>query len=292
MSSVRPVKATYHARPTLEGAGVHLRRVFGYDQVPQFDPFLMLDDFRSDEPEHFRKGFPWHPHRGIETVTYLLRGDVEHSDSMGNSGVIGSGCAQWMTAGCGIIHQEMPLGDEQGRIEGFQLWVNLPAADKMMEPRYQGVSEEEIPLVVSEQGVAIRVIAGEVDGIRGPVHGIVTDPEYLDVTVAPDSSWTHPTDPEHTVFAYVIAGSGCFSENQDANACLSDASVGLFGAGDTVAVTTGAQPVRFLLVSGMPLGEPVAWGGPIVMNTEAELRAAFDELDRGTFIAEGADKRD
>ena len=286
MPTPRSVKAIYHARPTREGAGVHLRRVFGYEQVPQFDPFLMLDDFRSDEPEHFMKGFPWHPHRGIETVTYLLRGDVEHSDSMGNSGVIGSGCAQWMTAGGGIIHQEMPLGDGEGHIEGFQLWVNLPASDKLMAPRYQGVSADEIPLVVTPEGVAVRVIAGSIGDVSGPVCDIVTEPEYLDVTGPPNTRFEHPTTPGHTAFAYVIAGSGCFADRLDADACVSDGSVALFEDGDAVAVTTAAQPVRFLLCSGRPLHEPVAWGGPIVMNTSDELEAAFDELERGTFVAE------
>ena len=285
---LRPVKAVYPAQPTLEGAGVHLKRAFGSHQVPQFDPFLMLDDFRSDEPEHFRKGFPWHPHRGIETVTYLLRGDVEHADSLGNSGVIGSGCAQWMTAGSGIIHQEMPLGDELGVIEGFQLWVNLPAAVKMMEPRYQGVSADEIPLVLAPGGAAIRVIAGAVDGVWGPVTDIVTDPEYLDVTVPPESRFEHPIPSDHNAFAYVFAGSGCFSGDSDADACVSDGSVALFGDGDSIAVTTGAQPVRFLLCSGLPLREPVAWGGPIVMNTQEELRQAFHELDSGTFVPNDA----
>jgi redox-sensitive bicupin YhaK (pirin superfamily) len=284
MGSVRGVVSTYIARPTREGAGVHLKRVFGPQQVPLFDPFLMMDDFRSDEPEHFRKGFPWHPHRGIETVTYLLRGDVEHSDSMGNSGIIGAGCAQWMTAGGGIIHQEMPLGDDTGVIEGFQLWVNLPASDKLMEPRYQGVSADEIPLVVTPEGIAVRIIAGTVDGISGPVQGIVTDPEYLDVTVPPNSRFEHPTVPGYTAFAYVIAGSGCFAENPSADACASDGSAVLFDDGDSVVVTTLEQPVRFLLCTAKPLHEPVAWGGPIVMNSQDELDRAFAELDEGTFI--------
>ncbi len=277
MSTVRRVAGVFESRPTREGAGVHLRRVFGYDQVPLFDPFLMMDDFRSDEPEHFRKGFPWHPHRGIETVTYLLRGDVEHADSMGNAGVIGSGCAQWMTAGCGIVHQEMPLGDETGVIEGFQLWVNLPAADKMMPPRYQGVSDDQIPLLAVRGGTLIRVIAGEVDGVRGPVEGIVTDPEYLDVTVPVGASFAHTTEPGHTVFAYVIAGRACFAEDPVSapeTECAADGTAVLFGDGDQVIVrAVGDAPVRFLLVSGRPLGEPVAWGGPIVMNTQAELRS-------------------
>jgi redox-sensitive bicupin YhaK (pirin superfamily) len=281
------VAQTFSARPTREGAGVHLRRVFGFDQVPLFDPFLMMDDFRSDEPEHFRKGFPWHPHRGIETVTYLLRGDVEHADSMGNAGTIGSGCAQWMTAGCGIVHQEMPLGDADGVIEGFQLWVNLPAADKMMQPRYQGVSESEIPLIAGEGGALVRVIAGEVDGVVGPVVGIVTDPEYLDITLPEGARFEHATTPGHTVFAYVIAGSVCFAESPSASDgadCVSDGTAVLFGDGQRVfAHETMGSPARFLLVSGRPLGEPVAWAGPIVMNTQEELRAAFEELDAGTF---------
>ena len=291
MGSVRNVVSTLQARPTREGAGVHLRRAFGAQQVPQFDPFLMLDDFRSDEPEHFRKGFPWHPHRGIETVTYLLRGDVEHADSIGNSGVIGSGCAQWMTAGQGIIHQEMPLGDGHGVVEGFQLWVNLPAADKMMKPRYQGVTDDEIPLLLTDDGVVIRVIAGTVDGVTGPVCGIVTDPEYLDVTLPPNTRFEHPTVIGHTVFAYVIAGSAEFAEGVDTEARVSDAQVVLFGDGDSIVTRTAEQPARFLLCSARPLHEPVAWGGPIVMNTQAELEAAFAELERGTFIREGADKR-
>jgi redox-sensitive bicupin YhaK (pirin superfamily) len=288
MSTTRSVKAIYRARPTREGAGVHLRRVFGYEQIPEFDPFLMLDDFRSDEPEHFLKGFPWHPHRGIETVTYLLRGEVEHADSMGNSGVIGSRCAQWMTAGGGIIHQEMPLGDGEGHIEGFQLWVNMPATQKMMQPRYQGVSADEIPLVVTTDGVAVRVIAGSFGEIKGPVCDIVTEPLYLDITVPPDTRFELPVAHDHTVFAYVIAGSGSFADAFDAVSCVSDGSVALFDDGDTVALTTGTKPARVLLCSGKPLGEPIAWGGPIVMNTHDELEAAFDELERGTFVAKGA----
>jgi redox-sensitive bicupin YhaK (pirin superfamily) len=266
---------------------VHLHRVFGYDQVPLFDPFLMMDDFRSDEPQHFRKGFPWHPHRGIETVTYLLRGDVEHADSMGNAGTIGSGCAQWMTAGCGIVHQEMPLGDDSGVIEGFQLWVNLPAADKMIPPRYQGVADDEIPAVRAAGGALVRVIAGEVDGTRGPVEGIVTDPEYLDVAMPAGSDFEHPTTAGHTVFAYVIEGTACFAENTEAasdSECVSDGTAALFGDGDrVVAKPLGQEGARFLLVSGRPLGEPIAWNGPIVMNTQEQLREAFQELEDGTF---------
>ena len=287
MSEARRVVRSFESRPTREGAGVHLKRVFGYDQVPIFDPFLMMDDFRSDEPQHFRKGFPWHPHRGIETVTYLLRGDVEHADSMGNAGTIGSGCAQWMTAGCGIVHQEMPLGDESGVIEGFQLWVNLPAADKMMQPRYQGVSDAEIPLVALAHGALVRIIAGEVGGVRGPVEGIVTDPEYLDVTIPPGARFEHASVAGYTVFAYVIAGRACFAENPadtEEPDFVEDGTAVLFGDGDrVVARSLDDKPARFLLVSGRPLGEPIAWGGPIVMNTEEELRSAFQELEDGTF---------
>ena len=283
MGHVRGIVAIYPARPTLEGAGVPLRRAFGFAQVPLFDPFLMLDDFRSDVPEHFRKGFPWHPHRGIETVTYLLRGDVEHADSIGNSGVIGSGCAQWMTAGRGIIHQEMPLGDDDGVIEGFQLWVNLPAADKMMLPRYQQVSDDEIPLLVTRQGVVMRVIAGTVDDVTGPVQGIVTDPEYLDVTIPPHTRYDHATVPGHTVFAYVIAGEAFFADHDGATSAT-DGSAVLFDDGDSAAIFTAEQPVRFLLCSGRPLHEPIAWGGPIVMNAHEELEAAFEQLDDGTFL--------
>jgi len=295
MSDIRSVARTFESRPTREGAGVHLRRVFGYDQVPLFDPFLMMDDFRSDEPEHFQKGFPWHPHRGIETVTYLLRGDVEHADSMGNAGTIGAGCAQWMTAGCGIVHQEMPLGDDFGVIEGFQLWVNLPAADKMTPPRYQGVSDDEIPLVAAADGALIRIIAGTVDGVRGPVEGIVTGPEYLDVTVPAGAHFEHPTLPEHTVFAYVISGKACFAEDPvvaHESTCAGDGTAVLFGDGDQVfAQAVGDVAARFLLVSGRPLGEPIAWGGPIVMNTQEQLRAAFQELEDGTFTHHESETR-
>jgi quercetin 2,3-dioxygenase len=279
--AVREVTRRFRSRPTREGAGVHLRRAFGFDEVGLFDPFLMLDDFRSDDPAHFQLGFPWHPHRGIETVTYLLRGDVEHADSIGNSGVIGSGCAQWMTAGSGIIHQEMPLGDDAGVIEGFQLWVNLPASDKMMAPRYQGVSADDIPLYIAPNGVAVRVIAGAIAGVAGPVCDIVTDPEYFDVTVPPRCRFAHVVDADHNAFAYVIAGSGTFGEGDDV---VGDGEVVLLGPGDEVVATAGEQEMRFLFLSGRPLGEPVAWGGPIVMNTREELRQAFEELENETFL--------
>lgn len=282
MSETRKIKQIFHSRSTLEGAGVHLKRAFGNAEVPLFDPFLMLDDFRSDEPEHYRRGFPWHPHRGIETITYVLEGDVEHGDSMGNEGIISSGDVQWMTAGSGIIHQEMPRGDARGSMKGFQLWANLPATEKMMEPRYRDVKNREIPVVGLPGGVEARVICGRVGDTAGPVRDIVTDPEYIDVTVPPRSVFEHPTSPGHTVIAYVISGSGYFDESREA--LSGNEELLLFDTGGRVRISTDDQPVRFLLLAGRPLGEPVAWMGPIVMNTRAELKQAFEEYDKGTFI--------
>ena len=284
MAQRRSAQAVYDARPTVEGAGVRLRRVFGFGDERAFDPFLMLDDFRSDDPADFTPGFPWHPHRGIETITYVLRGDVEHGDSIGNSGVIGSGDVQWMTAGSGIIHQEMPLGDEGGHMWGFQLWANLPAAEKMRDPRYRGLTAGSIPVVETTDGATVRVIAGEVGGVRGPVEGIAIDPEYLDVTVPAGSEFSHAIDPSHTAFAYCISGSGEFAHE----APLSDRQAVLYSAGDEVRVRASEQPVRFLLLSGLPLGEPIAWRGPIVMNTNEQLREAFAEYQAGTFVKVGA----
>lgn len=283
MTQRRSAQAVYEARPMMEGAGVRLRRVFGFGDEHAFDPFLMLDDFRSDAPADFIPGFPWHPHRGIETITYVLRGDVEHGDSLGNRGVIGSGDVQWMTAGSGIIHQEMPQGDDAGHMWGFQLWANLPAVEKMRDPRYRGLAGVDIPSVVTASGATVRVIAGEVEGVRGPVDGIVIDPEYLDVTVSPGAEFTHPIDPDHTVFAYCIAGEGEFAPE----APLENRQVCLYALGDHVRVRGGREGVRFLLVSGRPLGEPIAWRGPIVMNTADELRTAFREYDEGTFVKVG-----
>jgi redox-sensitive bicupin YhaK (pirin superfamily) len=283
----------------MEGAGVHLRRVFGFSEVPAFDPFLLFDDFRSDTPEHFLKGFPWHPHRGIETITYVLKGDVEHGDSLGNKGVIGSGDVQWMTAGSGIVHQEMPKGDADGRMYGFQLWANLPSGQKMMDPRYRDVTAEQIPEVMLPGGAAVKIIAGEVSGTRGPVGDIVIDPEYIDVTVPANSEFTHPTKPGHTVFAYVIDGRGYFCREKnpftyevegenyfdlERDPFVGNGSLVLFDDGEEVAVFTEDRPVRFLLTSGKPIGEPVAWQGPIVMNTREELQLAFKEYREGTFI--------
>ncbi|MGD9002259.1 MAG: pirin family protein, partial [Anaerolineae bacterium] len=215
MSTIRKIHKVIKSKPTMEGAGVHLKRVFGFSEVPLFDPFLLLDDFRSDDPAYYKKGFPWHPHRGIETITYVLQGDVEHGDSLGNRGVIGSGDVQWMTAGSGIIHQEMPKGDEKGRMYGFQLWANLPARQKMMNPRYRGITSDEIPEVELANGITIKIIAGEVSGVPGPVRDIVIDPEYLDVSVPAHSEFRHPTTPGHTVFAYVIGGRGYFGKESD-----------------------------------------------------------------------------
>ena len=299
MSTDRQVRKVIRAKPTVEGAGVHLKRVFGFGDVPTFDPFLLLDDFRSNDPRQYLKGFPWHPHRGIETITYVLQGNVEHGDSMGNTGVIGAGDVQWMTAGSGIVHQEMPTGDEAGRMGGFQLWANLPASHKMMDPRYREVKRDQMPEVVSASGARISVICGAVDGIRGPVQDIVTDPAYLDVVVPAATEFVHATPPGYTVFAYVIEGKAnlCretapFSyEVQGANyfdiersSFMTNGTLVLFGDGERVVVSTEEEPVRFLLISGKPIGEPIAWYGPIVMNTRAELRVAFDEYSSGTFI--------
>jgi hypothetical protein len=283
MKNARTIRTVIQSRPTIEGAGVHLKRVFGNNEAPQFDPFLLLDDFRSGNPDHYRAGFPWHPHRGIETITYVLKGDVEHGDSMGNKGVISSGDTQWMTAGSGIIHQEMPQGDEAGRMEGFQLWANLPRSHKMMEPRYRDIKSVQIPEVVLENGTRIKVISGRAGEHEGPVTGIVIDPEYLDVTVPAKAGFKHLTRRGHTVFAYVISGQGFFDETT-IHPPVSNGALCLFADGDHVAVTTAEEPVRFLLISGKPIGEPIAWYGPIVMNSDEELQLAFDEYRNGTFI--------
>ena len=306
MADYRSIRKVIKSRPTIEGAGVHLHRAIGFHEPELFDPFLLLDDFRSDVPEEYLKGFPWHPHRGIETITYVLRGDVEHGDSLGNSGVISSGDVQWMTAGSGIIHQEMPKGDSQGSMHGFQLWANLPRADKMMGPRYRGLTSAEIPEVTQAGGTRIKVIAGKADGVAGAVGDVVIDPEYLDVKVPAGGSFTHPTPRGHTVFAYVIGGRGAFCHQKDpytyeaegANyfdmergSLIGDRHLLLFGDGDAITVTTETDPVRFLLISGKPIGEPIAWYGPIVMNTQEELRVAYEELRRGTFIKTGSRPR-
>ena len=285
MANVRKIAKLLKSRPVIEGAGVHLQRAFGYDEVPLFDPFLLLDDFRSDRnPERYLNGFPWHPHRGIETITYMLEGTVEHGDSMGNSGAIGPGDVQWMTAGSGIIHQEMPKGDSEGRMGGFQLWSNLPASHKMMEPRYRNITTGEIPKITLSEGVEIRVICGRIGGTEGPVRDIVTDPEYLDITVPAGARYVHPTAREYTVFTYIIEGSGNFSTGtKSPGDILGNHTLVLFTDGDSLAAAAMSD-FRFLLISGKPIGEPVAWYGPIVMNTDEELKIAFQEYENGTFI--------
>ncbi|MCG6534105.1 MAG: pirin family protein [Syntrophales bacterium LBB04] len=299
MTIIRKIRKVLKSKPTLEGAGVHLKRAFGNSEVHLFDPFLLLDDFRSDNPNHYIKGFPWHPHRGIETVTYVLQGDVEHGDSLGNKGIIGSGDVQWMTAGNGIIHQEMPKGDGTGKMYGFQLWTNLPSRKKMMNPRYRDVKDKQIPEIKLTNGTTIRVISGQVSGMQGPVKDIVIDPEYLDVTVPANSEFRHPTKQGHTVFAYVIDGEGYFCKEKNLFAhdvegrnyfdgerdpSFGNGTLVLFADGDEILAFTEGHRVRFLLVSGKPIGEPVAWYGPIVMNTNEELRIAFEEYEQGTFI--------
>lgn len=299
MAAIRKIRKVIKSKPTLEGAGVHLKRAFGFGETRMFDPFLLLDDFRSDVPEYYLKGFPWHPHRGIETITYMLAGDVEHGDSMGNKGVISAGDVQWMTAGSGIIHQEMPQGDPEGRMYGFQLWANLPRSHKMMDPRYQDVKHTQIPVVTQPDGAKIKVICGEVDGVRGPVQNIVIDPQYLDISLPAGSEFTFPTHPAYTVFAYIIGGSGYFCDEKDPyafeevgsnyfdtrrEALLGDTTLVVFEDGEQIKVTTEQTGIQFLLISGKPIGEPVAWYGPIVMNTVEELETAFDEYQKGTFI--------
>lgn len=279
MPDARKIKIILIRQPTLEGAGVHLNRVFGYNEAPTFDPFLMLDDFRSDTPEHYLKGFPWHPHRGIETITYVIKGDVEHGDSLGNKGIISSGDVQWMTAGSGIVHQEMPKGDANGSMHGFQLWANLPASQKMTRPKYRDISAGKIPEVRVQNGVRIKVIAGNINGARGPMDDVVIDPEFMDCTVPPEQSFTHKVDPSYTAFIYVIGGKGSTD-----NKAIENGNLVLFESGDHLSVNASDKPLRFLLLTGKPLKEPVAWRGPIVMNTQEELTIAFQEYQDGTFI--------
>jgi len=296
---IRAIQRITEAKPTIEGAGVHLRRAFGFGNTTDFDPFLLLDDFRNDIAEDYLPGFPWHPHRGIETITYVLAGTVEHGDSMGNSGTIGPGDVQWMTAGRGIVHQEMPKGDPAGRMHGFQLWANLPAALKMTEPRYQELKAGEIPEVIADDGTRARIICGSIWGRKGPVEGIAVDPVYLDVSVPPNKRSSIPVEITRQAFAYVFAGSGKFC-NAEAPLAVPTEPAGwwdttppreagnrslvLFDAGDKISVQAGNDGIRFLLIAGKPIREPVAWYGPIVMNTQAELQQAFQELREGTFL--------
>lgn len=282
MARVRKIKTMYKSSPVVEGAGVHLKRVFGHHQVPQLDPFLLMDDFHSDEPDKYKKGFPWHPHRGIETISYILEGAVEHGDSMGNKGIISNGDVQWMTAGNGIVHQEMPRGDSKKRLWGFQLWANLPASHKMMDPKYQDIKAFQIPELFLDNGVIIKIICGKVNDVEGPVKDIVIDPQYLDITVPAKTTFTLDTPTGHKVFAYVINGEARF--NPDSSSFSGKETLVLYEDGDSVGIITAEQPVRFLLVSGKPINEPVAWQGPIVMNTDEELATAFQEYQNGTFL--------
>lgn len=298
--SIRPVLEQRAAKPTTEGAGVHLHRAFGFSNPEELDPFLMMDHFRNDDPDKFSAGFPWHPHRGIETITYVLSGSVDHQDSLGNSGSLGAGDVQWMTAGSGIMHQEMPTPDAQGTNHGFQLWANLPSVLKMTAPRYQDVQAREIPEIAEDDGTRVRVIVGTFWGKRGPVDGIAADPQYLDIYVPPGLKKTFPVDTYRRAFAYVFEGDAAFADASQPSGILlekevagtevnirdmsGDRTLVRFGTGDEVTVQAGEQGVRFLLISGAPIQEPVAWHGPIVMNTRQELEQAFSELRNGTFI--------
>jgi redox-sensitive bicupin YhaK (pirin superfamily) len=297
--SIRPVKRIVEAQPTVEGAGVKLRRAFGFGDTKETDPFLLFDDFRNERPEDFIAGFPWHPHRGIETITYVLSGTVAHGDSLGNHGTLGSGDVQWMTAGRGILHQEMPTGDDTGRMHGFQLWANLPASLKMTQPRYQDVLGKDVPEITDDDGTRVRIVCGEFWGKRGPVAGIAADPSYLDISVPAGKKKTLAVDTRRHAFAYVFEGSGTFRDASPPHGVLTEQggpdpelvrepagnrSLVLFDSGDEVVVQAGEQGIRFLLVSGRPIEEPVAWYGPIVMNTPEELRQAYSELRAGTFI--------
>jgi hypothetical protein len=298
--SIRPVKRITQSKPSMDGAGVKLRRAFGFGETAETDPFLLFDDFRGEHPDDYRAGFPWHPHRGIETITYVLAGAVDHGDSLGNQGTLGAGDVQWMTAGSGIMHQEMPKGDAQGRMHGFQLWANLPSALKMTAPRYQDVPAAEIPEMVDDNGTRVRVVCGDFWGRKGPVDGIAADPRYLDVWVPPLKRKTLAVETYRHAFAYVFEGSGSFRDASAPFGVLTERgtaetevlvreetgnrSLVLFDAGDEVTVEAGEVGIRFLLISGTPLKEPVAWYGPIVMNTRAELQQAIDELNAGSFI--------
>jgi hypothetical protein len=297
--SLRPVKQVIQPKPTIEGAGVKLQRAFGFGRTKDFDPFLLLDDFRNDNPDDYQAGFPWHPHRGIETITYVLAGSVEHGDSLGNKGKMSAGDVQWMTAGSGILHQEMPKGDIGGRMHGFQLWANLPSSLKMTDPRYQDIPSSSIPEITDDDGTRVRVICGEFWGKKGPVEGVAADPNYLDVSVAPGQRKRLEIETTRNAFAYVFAGSGTFRDSSSPRAVLTERvekpdappvydvgnhSLVLFDRGDEITVQAGDAGIRFLLVSGKPIEEPVAWYGPIVMNTQEQLRQAMAELQTGAFI--------
>ncbi len=298
--SIRPVTSRSQAQPTMEGAGVHLHRAFGFHEPEALDPFLLFDDFRNDRPEHFQRGFPWHPHRGIETITYVLNGSVDHGDSLGNTGTLGAGDVQWMTAGSGILHQEMPKGNASGQMHGFQLWANLPSSLKMTAPRYQDVQGGDIPEIVEDDGTRVKVIVGDFWGRKGPVDGIAADPQYLDIYVPAGVKKTFPVDTYRRAFAYVFEGAGQFADASQPGGVLlekevmgeelnirdlsGDRTLVRFGSGDEVTVQAGPEGLRFLLISGAPIQEPIAWHGPIVMNTQAELKQAVSDLRNDRFI--------
>ncbi|MHA1186232.1 MAG: pirin family protein [Candidatus Heimdallarchaeota archaeon] len=281
MTKIRTVKEFWKSKPTMEGAGVKLRRAFGHYETAKMDPFLLLDDFHSNNPDDYLAGFPWHPHRGIETITYVLHGNIEHEDSLGNKGTISDGDVQWMTAGSGIIHQEMP-GRTEGKMAGFQLWANLPKDHKMMHPRYQDITQDQIPSVKVDDNIIVKIISGELNKTKGPVEDIMIDPEYFDITMETNSTFEHATHKGYTVFAYIIEGEGFFDEAMKES--LSKDNVVLFDDGESLKITTKDTKIRFLLISGKPIKEPIAWRGPIVMNTQFELKVAFEELQKGKFI--------
>ena len=302
MAKTRGIRKIFKSVPTLEGAGVHLKRAFGFSEVPMFDPFLLLDNFGSDNPEHYLKGFPWHPHRGIETITYVLAGEVEHGDSLGNQDTISAGDVQWMTGGSGIIHQEMPKGDDRGVMKGFQLWANLPRSHKMMDPRYRGIKAEQIPEIQTDNGITIKIICGQVNQIKGPAQDIIIDPEYLDILIPPHTQYIHPTKLGYKAFSFVFEGKGYFCQDKtpftfemrgsnyfdmETDPLVGEGTLILFEDGDEIIISTDNEPVRFLMISGKPLGEPVAWHGPIVMNTRQELQVALEEFQKGTFVKKG-----
>ena len=280
LSQFRTIKKVFKAKPTLEGAGVKLNRIFGFYEVTDLDPFLLLDHFQSDNPEDYLAGFPWHPHRGIETITYMHDGIVNHEDSMGNKGTIRAGEVQWMTAGSGIIHQEMPK-PENGKMGGFQLWVNLPKSHKMMHPRYREINRNQIPELIVSEKVKIKIISGKINGIKGPIKDIITDPEYYDITIEPKGEFIHHFKKEHTVIAYIYAGSGTFDEKEQ---LIEKGKAILFDDGEKIKIRASDEKLRALIISGKPIKEPIAWRGPIVMNTNQELHVAFEEVQRGTFI--------
>ncbi len=302
--SIRPVRNRTQARPVIEGAGVHLHRAFGFHQPRELDPFLLFDDFRNEDPDHYAAGFPWHPHRGIETITYVLAGSVEHGDSLGNRGTLGAGDVQWMTAGSGILHQEMPRGNETGQMHGFQLWANLPASLKMTRPRYQDVQAGDIPCIIDDDGTIVRVIIGNFWGRTGPVEGVAADPQYLDISVPPGRRKKFRIDTSRNAFAYVFEGEGRFADASVPRGVLTEKEIEgrevhvrdmsgnrtlvYFDTGDEVVVQAGEKGVRFLLISGKPLREPVAWHGPIVMNTRDQLKQAMADLEQGTFVRHNA----